>query len=127
MYSIKHLSGRARGAGIATLLASFTAYSLLGGAVPSASAQSALSLSIDDVAVTEGTDLSAVFTVSVSGKHPNAGITVDYETRNGTTVDGLDYVAMSGTLSIAAGDQTAFISVPLINDATHEPDETFKV
>jgi hypothetical protein len=57
MYSINHLSRRARRAGISTLLASFAAFSLLSGAVPSASAQSAssLSLSIDDVAVTEGT------------------------------------------------------------------------
>src|SRR3954451_25380375 len=112
MYSINHLSRRARRAGISTLLASFAAYSLLGGVVPSASAQSAgpLSLSINDVAVTEGADLSAVMTVSVSGKHPNSGITVDYETRNGTAVDGLDYVATSGTLSIPAGDLSGTIS-----------------
>ena len=111
MFSINHLSRRARRAGTSTLLASFAAVSLLGGMVPSASAQSAsLSVSINDVAVTEGIDLSAVFTVSVSGKHPNQGITVDYETRDGSAVAGLDYVAKSGTLSIPAGDLSGTIT-----------------
>jgi Calx-beta domain len=127
MLSINHLSRRARRAGTSTLLASFAAVSLLGGLVPSASAQSALSVSINDVAVTEGIDSSAVFKVSVSGKHPNQGITVDYETRDGSAVAGLDYTSTSGTLSIAAGDASGTITVPLIDDATHEPAETFKV
>jgi hypothetical protein len=124
MFSINRLS---RLAGTSALLASLTAYSLLGGLVPSALAQSALSVSINDVAVTEGIDSSAVFTVSVSGKHPNQGITVDYETRNASAVAGLDYSARSGTLSIPAGDESGTISVGLIDDATHEPAETFKV
>jgi hypothetical protein len=133
MYSINHLSRRARRAGISALVTSFAAYSLLGGAVPSASAQSAgLSVSINDVAVTEGTDSSAQFTVTVSGKHPNQGITVDYETRDGSAQAGLDYVATSGTLSIPASDTSnnglsGSITVPLIDDTTHEPTETFKV
>jgi hypothetical protein len=127
MFSINHLSRRARRAGTSTLLASFAAVSLLGGMVPSASAQSALSVSINDVAVTEGIDAEAVFTVSVSGKHPNQGITVDYETRDDSAVAGQDYIARSDTLNIPAGDESRTIAVALVDDATHEPLEKFKV
>lgn len=134
MFSINHLPHRARRAAISTLLASCTAVSLLSGMVPSASAQSAapLSVSINDVAVTEGTDAAAVFTVTVSGKHPNQGITVDYETRDVSAVAGMDYTSTSGTLNIPASDASndglsGTISVPLIDDSTHEPTETFNV
>jgi Calx-beta domain len=136
MFSINHLPHRARRAAFSTLLASCTAVSLLSGMVPSASAQSAnLSVSIDDVAVTEGTDTAAVFTVTVSGRH-STGISVDWKTLDGIgtspAVAGLDYVAMSDTLNIPASDAnddhlTGTISVPLIDDATHEPIETFRV
>jgi len=127
MFSINHLPRRARRAGVSTLLASVTAFSLLSGMVPSASAQSNLSVSINDVAVTEGVDAAAVFTVSVSGKHPNQGITVTYETRDDTAVANLDYVPVSDTLTIDAGEDSKTISVPLIDDATYEPLEQFKV
>ena len=121
MFSINHLPRRARRAGVSTLLASVTVFSLLSGMVPSASAQSNLSVSINDVAVTEGVDAAAVFTVSVSGKHPNQGITVTYETRDDTAVANLDYVPVSDTLTIDAGEDSKTISVPLIDDATYEP------
>jgi hypothetical protein len=134
MFSINHLPHRARRAAISTLLASCTAVSLLSGMVPSASAQSAapLSVSINDVAVTEGVDSFAVFTVTVSARHPNQGITVDYETRDVSAVAGMDYTTTKGTLPIAASDAsndglTGTISVPIIDDATHEPTETFNV
>ncbi|MBO0885166.1 MAG: hypothetical protein J2P17_33535, partial [Mycobacterium sp.] len=137
MFSIHHLPRRARRAGISTLLASCVAVGLLSGMVPSASAQSAnaLSVSINDVAVTEGIDTDAVFTVTVSGRH-SAGITVDWTTLDGAgtspAVAGLDYVAASNTLTIPASDDkddhlTGTISVQLKDDATHEPTETFRV
>jgi hypothetical protein len=133
MFSINHLPHRARRAAISTLLASCTAVSLLSGMVPSASAQSApLSVSINDVAVTEGVDSLAVFTVTVSARHPNQGITVDYETRDVSALAGMDYSSTSGTLFISKSDASndglsATISVPIIDDATHEPAETFNV
>lgn len=129
MFSINHLSRRARRAGISTLLASCTAVTLLGSLVPSTPVQAAgsLSVSIDDVAVTEGTDAFAVFTVTVSGNHPNQGITVDWQTRDGSAVAGQDYVAASDTLSIDPGVNSGTISVKLLDDETHEPSETFKV
>src|SRR5215831_19432615 len=105
MFSINHLPRRARRAAFTTLVASCTAVSLLSGMVPSASAQSAsTTVSIDDVAVTEGVDTAAVFTVTVSDNHPTEGITVTFETQDGKgtspALAGLDYVAKSGTLTI---------------------------
>ena len=123
MYSIDRLSRRARRAGASTLLASFAAFSLLGGMVPSAGAQGAPSMSIDDVAVTEGSD--AVFRVTVSGNHGN--ISVDYETRNDSAVAGSDYVATSGTLNILSSQTEGLITVPLVDDTVDEPLETFKL
>jgi len=128
MFSIKHLPRRARRVGTSTALASFAAFSLLSGMAPSASAQSAgLSVSIDDVAVTEGVDAYAVFTVTVTGKHPNSGITVDYETQDRSATAGLDYDYVKDTLPIAAGDSSGTISIPIIDDDTHEPVEKFVV
>jgi hypothetical protein len=130
MFSINHLPRRARRAGISTLLASCTAVSLLSGMVSSASAQSAPSLSIDNVSVTEGVDAAAVFTVTLTGNNPN-GITVDWETRDGNGTSpataGTDYKARNGTLTIVAGTNSNTISVPIFDDATYEPDETFNV
>jgi hypothetical protein len=129
MFSINHLPRRARRAGVSTLLASATALSLFSGMVPSASADD-LSVSINDIAVTEGVDANAVFTVTVSGthpKHPNQGITVEYETIDDSAVAGLDYTYVHDTLTIDAGLESKTISIPLIDDATYEPLEQFKV
>ena len=111
--------------GASALLASFAALNLIGMNVPSASAQAALSVSVDDVALTEGSN--AVFTVSVSGNHPNAGISVDYETRDGSAVAGSDYTATTGTLNIPAGVNAGTITVPVIDDNVYEPAETFRL
>ncbi|HUR97239.1 MAG TPA: Calx-beta domain-containing protein [Pyrinomonadaceae bacterium] len=51
-------------------------------------------------------------------------ITVDYSTSNGTAIAGQDYTATSGTLTFANGESGKLISIPIINDASDEPDET---
>jgi len=129
MYSLNRIPRGARRVGASTLLASFAAFNLLGGMVPSASAAGALDVSINDIAVTEGLNASADFTVSVNGgNHPNTGITVNYKTIDISAVDGLDYTGTtSGVLNIPAGINSGTISVPLIDDTTYEPLETFKV
>src|SRR5947207_9446773 len=61
------------------------------------------SLSIDDVAVTEGPPggtNSAVFTVRLAGLS-SLPVSVDFVTQDGTANAGLDYVAQSGTLTFA--------------------------
>ena len=52
-------------------------------------------------------------------------LTIDYATTDGTAIAGQDYTATSGTLSFANGETNKTIQVPITNDATTEPDETF--
>ena len=68
----------------------------------------------------------AQFTVSLS--HASAKeITVGYRTADGTATQPADYTFTSGTLTIAAGDNSGTISVPIVNDIAEEEDETFTV
>ncbi|MEM9139813.1 MAG: Calx-beta domain-containing protein, partial [Pseudomonadota bacterium] len=52
-------------------------------------------------------------------------VSFDYETRDGTATAGADYIAASGSVSFAAGQQTAQISVQVLGDTDAEADETF--
>jgi len=54
-------------------------------------------------------------------------VTVDYTTVNGTALAGSDYTATAGTLTFVANDQLETITVPILNDAIFEADETFTV
>jgi predicted extracellular nuclease len=86
------------------------------------------SLSIDDVAVTEGDSgtSNATFTVTLA---PASGqvVTVAYATANGTASQPGDYTSTSGTLTFAAGTTTQQISVPVVGDLLDEDNETFLV
>ncbi|MHC4562515.1 MAG: Calx-beta domain-containing protein, partial [Planctomycetota bacterium] len=84
-----------------------------------------LTVSINDVTVTE-TAGNAVFTVSLSASS-SFDTTVDYSTSDGTAAAGLDYTATSGTLTISAGDTTATITVPVLDDLVYEGSRTFSV
>lgn len=82
-------------------------------------------LTVSDVSIAEGSGGTryAVFTVSRAG-----GVipfSVGYSTANGTAIAGSDYGAVSGTLSFAANQNTATISVPIYGDTTYEANETF--
>ena len=88
------------------------------------------SLSINDVAVTEGTGgpNNATFTVTLSGTPSSlTPISVDYTTVNDTATAGSDYTATAGTLTFAVGETTKSIVVPIITDSLAEPNETFTV
>ncbi|MGH9223761.1 MAG: Calx-beta domain-containing protein [Acidimicrobiales bacterium] len=54
-------------------------------------------------------------------------IKVDYNTSNGTAKSGSDYVAKSGTLTFSPGQTSKLVSVTLIDDDDHEPNENFYV
>nr|WP_280818803.1 Calx-beta domain-containing protein [Thiorhodococcus minor] len=84
------------------------------------------SLSVDDPTVTEGSDTQALFTVNLSPA-PGAGETVlvDYQTANGSAQAGSDYTSTSGQLSFGEGDSSLTVSVPILDDGTAEPNETF--
>ncbi len=52
-------------------------------------------------------------------------LSVDFATRDGTAVQGQDYVAASGTLKLYPGEVQAVIPVEIIGDNKSEPDEVF--
>jgi serine/threonine protein kinase/tetratricopeptide (TPR) repeat protein/streptogramin lyase/subtilisin-like proprotein convertase family protein len=68
----------------------------------------------------------AVFIVTLSSPS-DSGITVDYETVEGTAKTGSDFVAVSGTLTFAPGETSKTIIIPTIKDAVTEGPESFVV
>ena len=66
----------------------------------------------------------AVFTVSLQAPFPTP-VTVDYATANGTATAGSDFTATQGTITFAPGVSVKTIVVPVIDDTTTEPTETF--
>jgi hypothetical protein len=65
---------------------------------------------------------NGVFTVSISAVSGSATV-VNY-TVGGNATSGVDYTALSGSVSIPAGNLSANISVPVLNDAIVELNET---
>ena len=66
------------------------------------------------------------FTVTLSAAS-NKAVTVNYATSNGSATSPTDYTATSGTLTIAAGQTTGIIPVPIQGDTANNPPETFNV
>lgn len=54
-------------------------------------------------------------------------VTVFYETINGTARASSDYTATTGTLTFLHGQTTRTIVIPITNDNSFEPDETFRL
>ncbi len=93
-------------------------------------------LSIDDVAITEGDTGTKTLTFTVTRAGNTAGAsTVSWSTSDVTAiaagaaaVGGQDYVSqVNQTLSFAAGETSKTISVTINGDALVEPNETFEV
>ena len=80
-------------------------------------------LSVADARAEENTDEAVQFTVTLS-RESTATITVDYATADGTAEAGADYTSTSGTLTFAAGETEKTVSVPILQDAHDEGDET---
>src|SRR5262249_28656936 len=56
--------------------------------------------------------------------HP---VTLGYATHDDTAVAGSDYTAQTGTVTIPAGNRSAWVTIPIAADTTVEPDESFTV
>jgi hypothetical protein len=85
-------------------------------------------ISVADVVIAEGAAAAemARFAVSLSAASAQA-VSVHYTTADGTAVAGSDFTATAGTLTVPAGDTTAWIEVPVLPDALSEPDEWFEL
>lgn len=76
--------------------------------------------------VSENTPFALLKATRVGGS--NGVVSVDFKTVDNTALSNRDYLARSGTLTWEAGDIAAKrIKIFLIEDATAEPDEMFKV
>ncbi len=82
-------------------------------------------LSVGDARIAEG-GRQLDFTVALSAPSGRV-IGVDYASRDGSATAGADYTATSGRLELPAGLASATISVPVLDDARDEPDETLEL
>ncbi|MDA3798542.1 MAG: SBBP repeat-containing protein [Kiritimatiellae bacterium] len=71
-------------------------------------------------------DGTQAFTVLRKGQTDNTA-SVQYSTRNGSAVNGEDFVDITGTLNFAAGQATNTINIDIQNDDASESDEVFYV
>ena len=81
-------------------------------------------LAIGNASVTEGGTLS--FTVTRSGDTSSA-VSVSYASASGTAVSGSDFTPVSGSISFAAGQTSAVVSVVTSDDTAVESAETMTV
>jgi hypothetical protein len=66
---------------------------------------------------------STTFNVTLSAASSQT-VTVNYQTANGTAIEGNDYVAQNGTLTFAPGETLKRLTVPFIGDSVAELNET---
>jgi probable HAF family extracellular repeat protein len=85
-------------------------------------------VSIGDAAVLEGASGTRVasFLLTISPMSSSA-VTVGYSTADGSAIQGSDYNAAIGTVTIPAGRTTWAVSVTIRSDRKREPDELFYV
>jgi len=73
----------------------------------------------------EGAAVATITVRRIAGSNSNANAaSVQYATANGTAIAGSDYVAAMGTLSFLPGELIKTFSIPLIDDAAIEVNET---
>ena len=82
-------------------------------------------ISIADAAAGESAG-AAEFAVSLD-RASNEEIVVEWRTRNGTAVAGVDYTASAGTLTFTPGTTAASIEVFVIDNDLDQPDRTFEI
>lgn len=86
-------------------------------------------LTSDAPSVVEGNSGTANLTFNLTlDSAPTADVTVNYETlTTGTATAGTDFTASTGTVTFAAGQATATVSIPVVGDTSQETSETVAV
>lgn len=74
-----------------------------------------------------GENESSILLAVVRNDDGDLPVTVSYQTTPGTATAGADYATTNGTLCFAPGQKLAFITVPILNDAFKESNETLTV
>ncbi len=93
-----------------------------GGATPGT-----VTISIADISQPENHGSSMVFPIITLSAVQTVDVHVDFTTVDATATAGSDYGANGGYIVIPAGSLTSQVNISLINDATFEGNETFKV
>jgi Calx-beta domain len=89
---------------------------------------SGLRVSIGDAALVEGKRGTRSLRIPVTlSEAAGSAVSVKYATASGTAHSGLDFNAVSGTLTIAAGETSAVVTVPIRVDQIAEFTESFTV
>ncbi|WP_431284388.1 Calx-beta domain-containing protein [Humitalea sp. 24SJ18S-53] len=86
------------------------------------------SLTVADAQVAEGNSgtRQMVFTITLS-KAATGAVTVGYATEAGTATAGSDFVAATGTLTLAAGETSKTVAITVNGDTTVESNESFNL
>lgn len=93
---------------------------------PGTAAPPSAGITVFDVSLTEGQNGTTTASFSVRLSFASASdVTVAYSTANGSATAGTDYNAVSGTLTIPAGQLIRTIGVTVRGDRKQEPDEVF--
>jgi hypothetical protein len=85
-------------------------------------------LSVSSPTIVEGKNKTQSVQVTVSVSTPSANdITYSFLTADGTAIDASDYLAQNGVRTIAAGEASDTISIPVVGDKIPESNEIFLV
>ena len=82
-----------------------------------------LALRVADARVNENTGEPLAFAVTLNRAAPGT-VTVAYATTDGTATAGADYTATSGTLTFDPGETAQTVTVPVLDDAHDDTEET---
>ena len=83
-----------------------------------------VTVSVADARAEEGTDETIDFAVTLS-RAASGPVAVAYATADGTATAGEDYTARKGELTFDPGETEKTVSVPVLDDAIDEGEETF--
>jgi len=94
-------------------------------AADSTNASGSVQFSVSSIVANEDVGALTITVLRTGGASGN--LTVDYATANGTAIAGQDYTSTSGTLSFNGAEASKTFQVPILDDTTTEPDETFSI
>jgi len=67
------------------------------------------------------------FTATLSQAAPVGGITLDYQTADGTATNGVEYTAQNSSVTVLAGNTTATFTIPILAPTVYEGQTQFTV
>ena len=89
----------------------------------SATVMGPVGISVADARVDENGGAPLAFAVTLS-RATDSALTVDYATADGSAQAGVDYTAVSGTLTFQAGESSQTVTVTVLDDSHNDTEET---